>query len=418
MSRLFWKIISFSLLLFTGFCFLKAGAGLVSDNSDLSLTEVEAAVPARITQQRLQTTPIQQMRPGMRVLGRNPDRWDTQSVVEPDLESWRLVSVRMEQQQPGQFVLGQLLRPLSWIRQNDALPGAVIMLNMPEMYVVGAAEVLSISDCPPIDPGDGPVVLSTFKNIADNILNIYVEGEAEPIGVTAGHPIWSEDRQAFIHSDQLQPGERLRSAVGRTVRITSIEIRAGPETVYGLEVAGEHVYSVTGSGLLVHNTTLCDLNAPTRHVTNGPAGAMYNSAKPLTGSQRSVLGNLQSAGTEVVVGRKFVSMNDLRNLTLHTGDEFAMLTRRGERMIIRGDGGAIPALNVDRAAELSAQGWRFSGHTHTPGFQAVGSLGDKNVLRAFGQRQSAVWGTEWGSQPGRFFGQFSDEIDFNMGLFE
>ncbi|HCO26023.1 MAG TPA: hypothetical protein DIT97_24460, partial [Gimesia maris] len=29
--------------------------------------------------------------------------------------------------------------------------------------------------------------------------------------------------------------------------------------VYNLEVAGEHVYSVTGSGLLVHNVSDCDL---------------------------------------------------------------------------------------------------------------------------------------------------------------
>ncbi|HAW27531.1 MAG TPA: filamentous hemagglutinin family protein [Planctomycetaceae bacterium] len=257
MSDFIRKMTTFSLLLFTGFCFLKAGAGLVSGDSDLSLTEVEAAVPARIAEPQLQTTPIQQMRPGMRVLGRNPDRWDTQSVVEPDSVSWRLVSVRMEQQQPGQFVLGQLLRPLSWIRQNDALPGAVIQLEIPEIHVAGDAEVLSISACPPIDPGDGPVVLSTFKNIANNVLNIYVDGETEPIGVTAGHPIWSEDRQAFVHTDQLQPGERLRSAVGKTVRITSIEIRAGPEPVYNLEIAGEHVYSVTDSGLLVHNITWC-----------------------------------------------------------------------------------------------------------------------------------------------------------------
>ncbi|QEG17356.1 polymorphic toxin-type HINT domain-containing protein [Gimesia maris] len=61
----------------------------------------------------------------------------------------------------------------------------------------------------------------------------------------------------FVHTDQLQPGERLRSALGKTVRITSIEIRAGPEPVYNLEVAGEHVYSVTDSGLLVHNTGPC-----------------------------------------------------------------------------------------------------------------------------------------------------------------
>ena len=94
-----------------------------------------------------------------------------------------------------------------------------------------------------------------------------------------------------------------------------------------------------------------------------------------------------------------------------------MLTRRGKRFIIRGDGGSIPTLNVDRATELSAQGWRFSGHTHTPGFQAVGSAGDKAVLRAFGQRRSAVWGAEWGSEPGQFFGQMGDEINFRMGLF-
>jgi len=65
---------------------------------------------------------------------------------------------------------------------------------------------------------------------------------------------------------------------------------------------------------------------------------------------------------------------------------------------------------------------RFSGHTHTPGFQAVGSIGDKNVLGAFGQRigqrRSAVWGAEWGSRPEPFFGKLADEINFRMGLYE
>ncbi|MCA9088359.1 MAG: hypothetical protein KDA90_06950 [Planctomycetaceae bacterium] len=172
-----------------------------------------------------------------------------------------------------------------------------------------------------------------------------------------------------------------------------------------------------GGAYVTANRFALRVTARTRYVTNGPAGAMFDSAKPLTSSQRSLLGNLQSAGAEVIVGKKFVSMNDLRNLTLHTGDEFAMLTRGGERMIVRGNGGKIPTLNADRAAQLSGQGWRFSGHTHTPGFQAVRSQGDINVLRAFGQRQSAIWGAQWRTRPGRFFGQMSDEIDFNMGLF-
>tara|TARA_R110002167_G_scaffold274952_1_gene481050 strand:- start:2546 stop:3661 length:1116 start_codon:yes stop_codon:yes gene_type:complete len=235
MSDFIRKMTTFSLLLFTGFCFLKAGAGLVSGDSDLSLTEVEAAVPARIAEPQLQTTPIQQMRPGMRVLGRNPDRWDTQSVVEPDSVSWRLVSVRMEQQQPGQFVLGQLLRPLSWIRQNNALPGAVIQLEIPEMHV------------------------------SDEVISVFVEGEPEPIGTTSQHPFWSRDRNAFVPAGELRIGEELKTALGTSTRVTSIEIRAGPETVYGLEVAGEHVYQITNAGLLVHNA--CgkgggNLNAP------------------------------------------------------------------------------------------------------------------------------------------------------------
>ena len=226
MSEFSRKLAIFSLLLFTGFCFLKAGAGLFSGDSDLSLTEVEAAVPARITEPQLQTTPIQQMRPGMRVLGRNPDRWDTQSVVEPDPVSWRLVSVRMEQQQPGQFVLGQLLRPLSWIRQNNALPGAVIQLEIPEMHV------------------------------SDEVISVFVEGEPEPIGTTSQHPFWSRDRNAFVPAGELRIGEELKTALGTSTRVTSIEIRAGPETVYGLEVAGEHVYQITNAGLLVHNASV------------------------------------------------------------------------------------------------------------------------------------------------------------------
>ncbi|QDT78567.1 hypothetical protein Mal35_20160 [Gimesia maris] len=253
------KLAIFSCFLFTGFCIWKAGTstGLIGGTDAEILPSAQAAVHPSFTPPQVVTTPIQQMRPGMRIVGRNPLRIETEATIDPTPEGWRLVSVQMRKED-GTYFEAELLRPLSWIYRHRAQPGAVIQLNMPELHVVGAAEVLAVSACPPIDPGDGPVVISTFKNTADNILNIYVEGETEPIGVTAGHPIWSEDRQAFIHSDQLQPGERLRSALGRTVRITSIEIRAGPEPVYNLEVASEHVYSVTGSGLLVHNTGQCN----------------------------------------------------------------------------------------------------------------------------------------------------------------
>ncbi|QEG16136.1 polymorphic toxin-type HINT domain-containing protein [Gimesia maris] len=300
MSDLTRKLAIFSCFLFTGFCFWKAGAGLIGDADAEILPSAHAAMSPSISPPRVVTTPIQQMRPGMRVVGRNPLRRETEATIDPTPESWRLVSVQMRKED-GTYFEAELLRPLSWIYRHRAQPGAVNMLNMPELHVVGAAEVISISACPPIDAGDGPVVISTFKNTADNVLNIYVEGEAEPIGVTAGHPIWSEDRQAFIHSDQLQPGERLRSAVGRTVRITSIEIRAGPEPVYNLEVAGEHVYSVTDSGLLVHNTVLCGAGLTQANLSSGsalPANHTLNSTERLLKTSEGRLGLLNSKGVQ------------------------------------------------------------------------------------------------------------------------
>ncbi|QDT89873.1 polymorphic toxin-type HINT domain-containing protein [Gimesia algae] len=239
----------------------------------------------------------------MRIVGRNPLRIQTEPTIDPTPEGWRLVSVRMLKED-GTYFEAELLRPLSWIYRHRAQPGAVIMLNMPELHVVGAAEVLSISDCSPIDPGDGPVVISTFKNVSHNVLNLYVEGETEPIGVTAGHPIWSEDRQAFVHTDQLQPGERLRSAVGKTVRITSIEIRAGPEPVYNLEIAGEHVYSVTGSGLLVHNAGPCDL-VPRGHYDSGYIGIVNGSADEFSDTLRATFGTY-----DVLPSSRLVSQAD------------------------------------------------------------------------------------------------------------
>ncbi|QDT78557.1 hypothetical protein Mal35_20060 [Gimesia maris] len=75
--------------------------------------------------------------------------------------------------------------------------------------------------------------------------------------------------------------------MGKTVRITSIEIRAGPEPVYNLEIAGEHVYSVTGSGLLVHNA--CQLS-PRGYSDSGYIGIVNNSADEFSDTLRATFG--------------------------------------------------------------------------------------------------------------------------------
>lgn len=126
----------------------------------------------------------------------------------------------------------------------------------------GNAEIISVSDCPTIEAGDGPVITGTFQHLADDIFNIYVENEKTPIGATSEHPFWSNDRQNFIPAKELRVGEELETSLGKSSRVISIEPRGGKDMVYGLEVAGEHVYHITSNSLLVHNSSVYHLGNP------------------------------------------------------------------------------------------------------------------------------------------------------------
>ena len=87
-----------------------------------------------------------------------------------------------------------------------------------------------------------------------------------------------------------------------------------------------------------------------------------------------------------------VSMKDLSALTARTGDEFAMFTKGGYRLIVRGNSIGVK-IGIEEAAALAALGYRWSGHTH-PGsgeLSKMASRGDVEVLKAFGQSQSAIY---------------------------
>ena len=72
-------------------------------------------------------------------------------------------------------------------------------------------------------------------------------------GGTTSHPFWSQDRQAFVSAELLRTTERLRLEDGRTAAVIRIEQLPGTQSVYNLEVDGEHVYHVGLHGVLVHN---------------------------------------------------------------------------------------------------------------------------------------------------------------------
>jgi len=181
-----------------------------------------------------------------------------------------------------------LLRPARWLQAAGAQVGETIYLDLPDLGAQGDVEVVSIVPCPPIKPGCGSVVTGTFAHErAKNVVDLHIESQNAPIGVTTNHPFWSEDRHDFVRVDHLAIGERLRTAEGQINRLTAIVPRAGPHTVHNLEVNGEHVYRVGTVGLLVHNLK-----------PSGIADDLVAQLELPTEAQRALMRDaLQSAGT-------------------------------------------------------------------------------------------------------------------------
>ncbi len=241
----FWPILTLASFLLAGFCFAPRLAQLWQKSEP-------AAVAAPVQQPIFLTKPIEQIRPGDRVLAHNPEVTDEErNVPEPDSATWRLIELEMTGED-GHRIDVRLLRPMDWIEKHGGFPGGKVRLELEEIGAVGYAGVLSVSDCPPIRPGRGRIVTGTFCHNSNDIIKVNIEGQ-KPIGCTAGHLFWSEDRQAFVPACELKEGERLRTADKQIAPVKSLTRRIGTAPVYNLEIDIEHVYYVGQAGVLVHN---------------------------------------------------------------------------------------------------------------------------------------------------------------------
>jgi hypothetical protein len=201
-----------------------------------------------------QTRKIEEIRVGDRVLADNPSGDQDLSLGEDvDPATWRKIELRAPKRD-GSWAEVVLLRPVSWLEEEGARVGATLEIAVPECDIDGHAEVLSIGPCPPIRPGPGRVVTGEFRHSSARIVDVYVEGQTAPIGSTANHLFWSEDRQGFLRADSLRPGERLRG-IASSGRVERVDARSAVEAVYNLEVQGTHVYHVTQAGVVVHNAS-------------------------------------------------------------------------------------------------------------------------------------------------------------------
>ena len=152
-----------------------------------------------------------------------------------------------------------LLRPEPWLALTGARVGGTLDLVMSETGVAGEAQVLAIEPCPaiapPPQPGARPVT-GRFVTTDMPVLELGLEGVAEPIGTTASHPFWSLDREAWVPAGDLELGEALRTLDG-SATVASIASLPETETVYNLEVHKGHTFFVSEGRLWVHNNGPC-----------------------------------------------------------------------------------------------------------------------------------------------------------------
>jgi hypothetical protein len=186
-----------------------------------------------------------------------------------------------------------LLRPLEWVSAQAVNSGGVVRLDMPEMGAVGWARVVAVELCPPLDDGPRQLVTAVFRHWRGRVVELTVEGEVEPLGITPGHPVWSADRQDWIPAGELEIGERLLAKDGNTPRVLCRAWCSEPEPVYNVEVEGDHCYRVGEQGLLVHNVSIdeCQFLGLTFFMESGVAnGIKYFDLEPVpdgSGQQRA-----------------------------------------------------------------------------------------------------------------------------------
>ena len=204
---------------------------------------------------KYKTVAIRDIQPaGYKVLADNPQ---TPGQAAGDFgefnpKTWQVHRFLMNKPDGGWLKIG-LARPVAWIEAVERNDSGQVWLEFDELGIADWATLQKTESCPSGILGEGRLVTGTFEHSSGEVLNLFIAGEATPIGSTANHPFWSEDRQDFVQAGSLNPGEHLRLADGRTTTLERAEPIAEHLPVYNLEVDGEHVYFVGESGVLVHN---------------------------------------------------------------------------------------------------------------------------------------------------------------------
>ena len=143
--------------------------------------------------------------------------------------------------------------------------------------------------------------------------------------------------------------------------------------------------------------TISSIDSPIeqRHSGKGNPNAINIFGVELNNRQKQLLEMLPEFDSRVIVPKDSVNMSDLAALTAKTGHEFAMFTKNGDRLIIRGNTNKVN-IDIESAKQLAESGYKWSGHTH-PGTDYLvmqASDGDYAILDCFKQDTSVIYNSK------------------------
>ncbi len=242
------------------------GLGGRSIDSGASITAVAEAVAPHESASKYKTVAIRDIQPaGYMVLADNPQTPGQAGgdFGEFDAKTWQVHRFLMDKPDGGWLKIG-LARPMTWIESVERSDSGQVWLEFEELGMADWATLQKTEPCPTDILGEGRLVTGTFEHSSGDVLNLFITGAATPIGCTAGHFFWSEDRKDFVQAADLRQGERLRLADGRLTHLEHSETIVEQLPVYNLEVDGEHVYFVGELAVLVHNTSAPHAGTPNR----------------------------------------------------------------------------------------------------------------------------------------------------------
>jgi hypothetical protein len=169
---------------------------------------------------------------------------------------WRRVELELTKAD-GSVAKLSVGRPLWWLERTDSAVDRSIDLAMHEVGIEGTATITGIFPCDADSrelDAESALVTGKIEHHNAVVWDLSFDGDTTaPLGVTANHPIFSDDRMNWVPAGELQVNERVETAEG-VATLTDKTQRSGRHDVYNIEVHRSHAYYVSQFGVLAHNT--------------------------------------------------------------------------------------------------------------------------------------------------------------------